>query len=560
LASLNRAIVRKAGNLAAEYAVGARANPQCESCYVTVDQLGGARMVAYALSRVMSATNPEGGTTTYSYDSIPAIGNVPALNLTQTYTYDAVGRLSTAGEGSGSWSQSYGYTDGNRYVSANSGFSLSASTPTVASSFDSRNRLNVNNAAYDNGVANANGNQTAIGGYAYTYDAENRMVSAVLNAGATLVSSAGYVYDGAGQRVQKMTCWSSVPCTPSSSDATITTYVYDAFGNLAQEYGAYLNAWCGTPTCYLTQDQIGSTRMVTDANGLVGTRYDFLPFGEEVPAGTGGRTQSMGYNGWEDNSNPKFAGQMRDPESARDLMGLRYYSPQEGRFVSVDPGNAGADNGTPETWNGYSYVVNNPLSYTDPSGLGIPDWLKDLFGIGDNDDNTQSAGNGLQTLGQPPAPVFYANGWCYGCLPTGGWFDGGWVGNGAVLGSNVYDISTIFFAQAVGHAPPPPRTPPKISFKKEFLPSNVKSALPIRPAFTLHLRSISTKLYRQGELEAGIRKPRTPRSDNTGPSISSALGIAREIQHSTQAIRLFPTSASVHIFMARDSANGWRAP
>jgi RHS repeat-associated protein len=237
----------------------------------------------------------------------------------------------------------------------------------------------VNNAAYDSGAANANGNQTAIGGYAYTYDAENRMVSAVLNAGATLVSSAGYVYDGAGQRVQKMTCWSSVPCTLSSSDATITTYVYDAFGNLAQEYGPYLNAWCATPTCYLTQDQIGSTRMVTDANGLVGTRYDFLPFGEEVPAGTGGRTLSMGYNGWEDNSNPKFAGQMRDPESARDLMGFRYYSPQEGRFVSVDPGNAGADSGDPQTWNGYSYVGNNPVNYTDPDGLGFWSILGDIF-------------------------------------------------------------------------------------------------------------------------------------------------------------------------------------
>jgi RHS repeat-associated protein len=248
----------------------------------------------------------------------------------------------------------------------------------VASNFDSKNRLQVNGAAYDNGQPSGNGNQTAIGGYTYTYDAENRMVSAVLNAGATLVSSAGYVYDGAGQRVQKMTCWSSVPCTPSSSDATITTYVYDAFGNLAQEYGPYLNAWCATPTCYLTQDQIGSTRMVTDANGLVGTRYDFLPFGEEVPAGTGGRTQSMGYNGWEDNSNPKFAGQMRDPESARDLMGLRYYSPQEGRFVSVDPGNAGADGRDPQTWNGYSYVGNNPVNITDPSGES---WFSVIAGV-----------------------------------------------------------------------------------------------------------------------------------------------------------------------------------
>jgi hypothetical protein len=35
--------------------------------------------------------------------------------------------------------------------------------------------------------------------------------------------------------------------------------------------------------------------------------------------------------------------------------------------------------GDPQTWNGYSYVANNPLSYTDPSGLGFWSTLKSIL-------------------------------------------------------------------------------------------------------------------------------------------------------------------------------------
>ena len=66
-------------------------------------------------------------------------------------------------------------------------------------------------------------------------------------------------------------------------------YVYDAFGKLAAEYAsAPVQAPC--TTCYLVWDQLGSTKLVTDQNGNVVGRHDYLPFGEEIPGGRPGAT------------------------------------------------------------------------------------------------------------------------------------------------------------------------------------------------------------------------------------------------------------------------------
>ena len=45
----------------------------------------------------------------------------------------------------------------------------------------------------------------------------------------------------------------------------------------------------------------------------------------------------------------------------------RLYDPQIGRFLTTDP--IVADPGSGQSWNPYSYVLNNPLAYTDPSGF-----------------------------------------------------------------------------------------------------------------------------------------------------------------------------------------------
>jgi RHS repeat-associated protein len=55
-------------------------------------------------------------------------------------------------------------------------------------------------------------------------------------------------------------------------------------------------------------------------------------------------------------------------ETALDFFQARYHANQQGRFLSVDPGQAGADLTSPQSWNGYGYGygLNSPLVNTDP--------------------------------------------------------------------------------------------------------------------------------------------------------------------------------------------------
>ena len=53
-------------------------------------------------------------------------------------------------------------------------------------------------------------------------------------------------------------------------------------------------------------------------------------------------------------------------------MNGRMYDPRLGRFLSPDP--IVGDPTSSQSWNLYSYVGNNPLSYVDPTGLNPGDW------------------------------------------------------------------------------------------------------------------------------------------------------------------------------------------
>lgn len=66
----------------------------------------------------------------------------------------------------------------------------------------------------------------------------------------------------------------------------------------------------------------------------------------------------------------RYTGKERDTESGLDYFGARYYGSSMGRFMSPDASGIAYSNPTnPQSFNLYSYALNNPLRFVDPTGL-----------------------------------------------------------------------------------------------------------------------------------------------------------------------------------------------
>jgi len=184
----------------------------------------------------------------------------------------------------------------------------------------------------------------------FQYDANNRQKqSSNLDDTGAVVS----VFDAGGQRV----------ATQVSGSLT-NVLVYDAFRKLVAEYG--LPAPIGG-TQYLFSDHQGSPRVTINSAGTVVSRHDYLPFGEELNAGIGVRTTNQGYSGG-DNARQKYAGMETDDATGMDHTLWRQYDSLSGRWTSPDPYSASMTIANPQSFNRYTYVSNNPVNLTDPTG------------------------------------------------------------------------------------------------------------------------------------------------------------------------------------------------
>ncbi|MDA4115290.1 MAG: hypothetical protein OK442_01890 [Thaumarchaeota archaeon] len=276
----------------------------------------------------------------YTYDSV---GNVLSIN-DENYTYDWLNRVSTA---AGPWgSISYSYDGAGNIVS------ITQNSVKSTYGYSTYNRLtSVGNATltYDsngNLMKLVNGSTT----WQYSYDYENRLTT-VKNNNVTVQTN---TYDSDGRRVK------------SVQGTQTTVYVYEGTnliyekntGSGAVDKYYYANGLlleeaceCGYSYFYLN-DALGSVRHVMEGSANTLFSSDYEPFGLNY--------QKDGQSYFQ------FSGKPVDGSTGLYYFGARFYNPAIQRFITEDTYPGVKED--PQSLNRYSYVENNPLTNTDPTG------------------------------------------------------------------------------------------------------------------------------------------------------------------------------------------------
>lgn len=252
-----------------------------------------------------------------------------ASNLTTSYSYDSLLRLTGASNSQRTWS--YGYdAAGNR-----------TSDPSGSYQFNTADELCGPSCGAPTYTYDADGNLTAgPSGGSLAYNSQNQTTS-ITWSGSTLNPLA---YAGLGQAERTTagtTNYASSPLGTQILQSTSgPTYFLRSNGNLIGEETPDDNHW------YYLKDGSGSVvAVINDSGSVVANRYGYDPFGKVT-------TSSVTV------SNPwGYAGGYFDSTSLL-KFGTRYYDPNLGRWTQLDP-----------KGQGYLYTADDPINSVDPTGL-----------------------------------------------------------------------------------------------------------------------------------------------------------------------------------------------
>jgi RHS repeat-associated protein len=303
-----------------------------------------------AASRLTSISRTPTAPASLEYDAAGRRTRLTLPNQVSTeYQYDAASRLialiySNAAGPLGDLTYQYDRA-GNR-VGVGGSFARTSLPDAVAdATYDAANRqLSFGTAtmAYD-----ANGNMIglteAAGPTQFGWDARGRLATLV-----TPTANLAFTYDPTGRRVERR------------RGTAVTTYRYDGSDVVEETAGTSSTSYLRTLTIdeplsrgtgeFYVADGLGSVIGLTDADGTLGTRYTYAPFGGTVIDGL--------------SENPfQFTGRENDGSGVY-YYRARYYHPELSRFLSEDPLHGLSVRVPP-----YQYARDNPIVYADPLGL-----------------------------------------------------------------------------------------------------------------------------------------------------------------------------------------------
>jgi RHS repeat-associated protein len=340
------------------------------------------------------------------------------------YTFDEVGNLLTRGRSDAvnpvSSAESFTYDQINRVLTSSVTLSAGAQPPPDSYVYDPLGNLTQKSGnlyTYGTGCAagspagphavctvasgtpfsyDGNGNLVAGNNRTITYNAMNKVVQIDSDA-PSAAASVGFIYSSDGDRVVQAatsagatartvyvglgatgkSLYERTTTTTTMPNATTTQYVNFIYAGGAHNGAAFALRVLtdnGTPTAtkYYNFDHLGSVTAMSDEEGRVvsdalggpnATVFGYDPWGarrkpDGEAASAASFTPQVGHR--------EFTGQETIPSVGLVNMNGRVYDPALGRFLSPDPNIQRPSD--LQSYNRYSYVENNPLKYTDPTG------------------------------------------------------------------------------------------------------------------------------------------------------------------------------------------------
>ena len=230
-------------------------------------------------------------------------------------------------------------------------------TKSIAATFNEGNQLvkfGNESLTYD-----ANGNRISDGKYKYTWNEDDQLVS-ITKQGAT-TPFATYKYDEDNRRIEKSVN-GQVTRYFYDGDSINPLYETDGSGNVLRQYvystsGTRLAMKSKGQTLYYHYNPRGDVVAMTNQDKEVVATYEYDSWGNVLKSDTKGIAADNPFG---------YAGYMYDKEIGMYYLVARYYNPDHGVFLSVDPDPGDEDD--PITMNGYTYGDNNPVMMTDPDG------------------------------------------------------------------------------------------------------------------------------------------------------------------------------------------------